>query len=293
MIATSTGSFPIGFRRGWSPWQRDLGGVVRWAIENAFPHMDFGPLTPAEVKQVQDAGLTVGAVDLLRWTDLLSPDPAIRQQAVDANVAYVTGIAALGVKRFLAVMSPQDPAAPRKDNFALAAEAYGQLCAAVAGTEARIVLEGAPGRPPHFANLACTPADLRAMLKAVNSEVLGVNFDPSHLVRAGIDPLRFLHEFAPYVHHVHAKDTLLLDEDRYQHGTLQQATFDEPHRYGADAWRYALPGRGKLPWREMLNLLKETGYTGRVSIELEDKDLTTEDAEKAGLLEAAAFLRAC
>src|SRR5205085_622166 len=128
------------------------------------------------------------------------------------------------------------------------------------------------------------------LLTAVDSPALGVNFDPSHPVRMGIDPLRMLNEFAPRVFHVHAKDTLILDDALYEHGHLQQATFARPHKFGAFAWRYAMPGKGALPWREMLGVLKEAGYAGRVSIEVEDEDVDGEEAECAALLAARDFL---
>ena len=41
---------------------------------------------------------------------------------------------------------------------------------------------------------------------------MSANFDPSHLIRMGIDPLRFLEEFIDSVYHVHGKDTEILAE---------------------------------------------------------------------------------
>ena len=121
-----------------------------------------------------------------------------------------------------------------------------------------------------------------------------MNYDPSHLVRMGVDPVRFLREFAGRVGHAHAKDTTFIEAERYEHGTLQQATFAGPHVYGGFGWRYALPGRGAVPWAEVFAALAEAGYAGGVSIELEDEEYLTDDAaERRGLVEAAAFLAGC
>jgi sugar phosphate isomerase/epimerase len=291
MATTRTGSFPIGFRRGWGQWQRDLPALIRFARENDFPFLDFGPAPVEELKQALASGIAIGSVDLMRWSDLVSPDAGRRGDAVRANAEYVRQIASLGVKHFLAVMSPEDPTLERRSNFGLAADAYRRLCEAVAPLGVKIVLEGWPGKPPHFASLGCTPADLRAMFDAVGSDVLGVNFDPSHLVRMGINPPAFVGEFAPQIFHAHAKDLAWLDENRYEHGTLQQATFANPRAFGGHHWRYALPGRGACRWQEILAALHEHGYRGLLSVELEDDQYNgSTGGEQRGLIEARAFL---
>ena len=292
MAKTRTGNFPIGFRRGWGDWQRDLGGVVRWARENDFEHMDFGPISVEDARRVADAGLTIGSADLPDWPALASPDPVKRRERADAAAAYVRSLVPLGVRVFFAVVAPEDPGRSRRENFEFAADGYGRLCEAVGSAGATVVLEGAPGKPPYFASLACTPADCRAFLKAVGSDALGINFDPSHLIRLGIDPVRFLREFGPRVGHVHAKDTELLPDGLYEHGNLQPPTFAVPGRYAGPHWRYALPGRGAAPWGALFSVLEEAGFAGRVSIELEDEQyIGTEGGEKRGLTESREFLR--
>ena len=271
MAKTHTGSFPIGFRRGWGAWQRDLPQLLAFARANDFEFLDFGPVPPDELRQVRSAGVRVGSVDLKDWKLLLSPDAGRRNAAADANAEYVRAIAAEGVRTFLAAAVPEDPARPRAENFAYAVEGYGRLLAAVAPLGVKVVLEGWPGAAPHYATLACTPADCRALFAAVGSDALGVNYDPSHLVRTGIDPVRFAREFAGRIHHAHAKDADLPEEARYQHGDLQAATFDRPHEFGGHHWRYTIPGRGRTPWGDVLTALSESGYRGPLSIELEDE----------------------
>ncbi len=56
-------------------------------------------------------------------------------------------------------------------------------------------------------------------------EASAVNFDPSHLIRMGIDPVRFVEEFAPRIAHVHGKYTEILTDRLYDLGTEQQPTF--------------------------------------------------------------------
>ena len=123
-----------------------------------------------------------------------------------------------------------------------------------------------------------------------NPLALGINFDPSHAVRMGIDPVRMLWEFAPHVVHVHAKDTRVLDDGLYEHGNLQQATFATPSKFGAYWWRYTVPGKGEIPWSQLFVALTDSGYAGRISIELEDEEVEGEDAEREALIAARDFL---
>lgn len=291
MPTTHTGSYPIGFRRGWADWQRDLPQLLAFARQHGFAFVDFGPIGPDELRQVQSAGVRVGSVDLKDWKDLLSPDRGQRRAAVQANIEHVHSAATMGVGLFLSVLVPEDPARARSENFSFAVDAYGELLEATAATGAKIVLEGWPGQPPHYGSLACTPADLRAIFNALDSNALGVNFDPSHLLRMGIDIVRFIHEFAGRIHHAHAKDTELLADGLYAHGNTQVATFDQPRAFGGYCWRYAVPGEGHVPWRRVLETLQSVGYRGLLSIEMEDERFNgTPDGERRGLLASRDFL---
>lgn len=292
MARTATGTFPIGFRRGWGQWQRDLPAAVQWAKKNDFEHLDLGPVSPEEARQVTESGLQIGSFDLKQWPDLASPDAGKRAAAAAANAEAVKALVPIGVRNFFAVVVPEEPSRSRKENYEFAVAGWGELCRLLSSLNVRIVLEGWPGQSPHYASLACTPVELRAFLKDVGSEVLGVNFDPSHLIRMNIDPVRFLGEFASIVYHVHAKDTELLDDDLYEFGDLQQATFAKSHGFGGHHWRYTIPGHGAARWAKLFRQLHDSGYRGRVSIELEDENFNgSTEGEQRGLLASRDFLK--
>lgn len=298
MTTTRTGNFPIGFRRGWTDWQKDLSALIGFAQRNGFEAIDVGALPAAELKQVLDAGLRIGSADVPQpWPDLASADPAKRKDAAQRAAAYLREAAALpggsggGVRNFFIVAIPEDHARPRSENLDFAADGYGQLCAAVADTPARIIVEGWPGVAPHYSSLACTPADYRLLFERVGSPVMGVNFDPSHLIRMGIDAARFAEEFAPRIYHVHGKDTELLGDELYEHGNLQPATIAKSHGFGAHHWRYTIPGQGVVRWGKLLSILASAGYDGIVSIELEDENFNgSTQGEQRGLLASKDFL---
>jgi sugar phosphate isomerase/epimerase len=292
MAKTKTGGFAIGFRAGSSAWQKDPKQLIAFARRHGFEGLDVIDWPAEQIKPLIAAGLRIGSVDLQRpWSAIMSADAQKRQEAVAVAAAHIRSVAALGVVNFFCVVLPENDAADRRENFALAVDGFGQLVAAIDGSGARIVIEGWPASPPHYSSVVCTPETYREFITQVGSDAIAINFDPSHLVRMGIDPLRFLGEFGHRVAHVHAKDTLILPDGLYEFGNLQPATLARPHEYGGHHWRYTLPGRGGVPWKELLGMLKKSAYAGIVSVELEDEDfIGSDDAEKRGLIASREFL---
>ena len=108
MLSTRTGGFPIGFRRGWSDWQKDLPGLIAWAKANHLAVIDVGGDAEQTVPEIVAAGLGVGSADLKSWSGFLSADPAKRADAVAANESYIANVAAAGAKNFFTVMLPEE-----------------------------------------------------------------------------------------------------------------------------------------------------------------------------------------
>ena len=289
MFTTRTGNFPIGFRRGGSPWQKDLTGLLNWSKENGFGAIDLGR-DPSEIGAVQDAGLKVGSIDLLGWQPMFGADKGARTEAVEKNREFIGRACDAGARNFFAVILPVDTKLPRAENFGYTVESLGALAPTLDEHGAHLVIEGWPGPGA----LCCTPEGYRALFEAVPSPSMGINYDPSHLVRMGIDPIRFLKEFGARVHHVHGKDCAILPDDLYEYGWEQAATFKKSPDFGEAAWRYTIPGQGDSNWGEICRLLVENNYEGAICIELEDANYNGSEAgEKAGLLAGAQFLSAC
>ena len=128
------------------------------------------------------------------------------------------------------------------------------------------------------------------MFEAIPSPNLGLSFDPSHLVRMQVDYVRALHEFGDRVHHVHLKDTEVMQERVYESGILGPS-FGNPYRYSEGWWRYTIPGEGEIDWNLVVRRLDEIGYDRVLSVELEDHHFTgTPELEKEGLLRAKEYV---
>jgi sugar phosphate isomerase/epimerase len=289
MSKTRTGQFTIGFRRG-GGWQRDLEALIAWAKANDFGAIDLGCDAPTAGKAVLESKLRIGSVDLPEMQRMISKDKARRKDAIARNAAHIEACAPLGPINHFLVMLPEDPGLPRAENFGYMVEGFSQLAPVMEKHDAHLVIEGWPGPGA----LCCTPETYRAFFKECPSKAMGVNYDPSHLIRTGIDPLRFLGEFAERACHIHGKDTELLSERLYEYGNLQPAAFAEPFGFGEQCWRYTIPGHGQMRWSEGFRILEKAGYRGCVSVELEDANFNgTEAGEKLGLNLGRRFLEGC
>ena len=273
--------------------EMEIGAFCDWLAENGFETLDTGPLTPEIAAALQKSGIELGSVDATPWQGAISPNAEARGQAIAELKTSMTTSADLGAKVFFVVLIPEDPALGRKENFEIWKSVYPEIVTHAESLDTCLAVEPWPGGAPHYGNLGCSPEMWRAMFSACPSSHLGLSFDPSHLVRVGVDYLRALHEFGDRVIHVHAKDSVINDEMLYEQG-IYGPSFGQPYRYGDGWWRYCIPGDGLVDWSRLIAGLQDAGYDGPLSIELEDHRYGPEpEKQKAGLLAAREHLQAC
>jgi sugar phosphate isomerase/epimerase len=254
-----------------------------WLRDHGFEAVDVGEIS-AEARQAADAaGLVIGTANV-QTRDLMNVDPIQRQAGIENCKNTIRKAVDYGVGLLFCVFVPPDPSKGRAANFELWKEGFAPVAEFAESTGVRIVMEGWPGGPPYYPSLGCTPEMWRAMFAAIPSPAFGLNYDPSHLVRLGIDHIRALHEFADRVYHVHAKDTALDAERLYEHGNLGPV-FHGARGFGEDWWRYTIPGDGVVNWARVVERLEDAGYDGIVSVELEDYRYWKDwDAQAEGLI---------
>ena len=98
---------------------------------------------------------------------------------------------------------------------------------------------------------------------------LYLNYDPSHLVWMGIDPVEALRPYVDRIPHAQAKDIQVDPEARNRYGWPGRAvTRDDPWDVGW--WRYRVPGLGQVDWVRVVDALYEGGFDGVLSVEHED-----------------------
>ncbi len=123
-------------------------------------------------------------------------------------------------------------------------------------------------------------------LRAAVGDVIGANFDPSHLIWQGMDPVAAIRELKGAIYHVHAKDTKI---DKYN--TAKNGVLDTKH-YGRElerAWVFRTVGYGNNEsyWRDLVSNLRLCGYDKVLSIEHEDSVMSIDE----GLRKAVSFLK--
>ena len=99
---------------------------------------------------------------------------------------------------------------------------------------------------PHPYRYVSNADGLLRLADQVQSPALGINYDPSHTFPCGDMPHVAIYRLGSRVFHCHFSDNDALTNAH---------------------WR---PGMGKIDWRAMLKALHETGFTGTISVELED-----------------------
>ena len=283
MYVTRTGEFPIGFRERFKD-------SIAWAREASISVIELADDVAAQAAEARKSGLTVAAITLENMKGMLSADPSTRKSAQEANRRLIEECSDDSPTCCFTVSAPENPDLPPRRNFEFMVESYAQLQGSLQETGSRLVIEGWPGPGA----VCCTPEAFRAFFKECSADCYGINYDPSHLVRMGIEPIRFLEEFVDRIYHVHGKDTEILTSDLYEYGHELPPVFRDTRRFAGGWWRYTIPGFGLTPWPEVFRILSLNGYAGAVAIELEDDNFwETPALQREGILTGAQFLSRC
>jgi sugar phosphate isomerase/epimerase len=117
-------------------------------------------------------------------------------------------------------------------------------------------------------NLVHNPETLFKLRNEVG-DMVGMNFDPSHLFWMGGDPIAAARTLGDAIYHVHAKDVRIERGINDAHGLLDVKPIES---FASRSWNYVALGYGNDIgyWKEFFTVVKMTGYEGPVVIEMED-----------------------
>lgn len=122
----------------------------------------------------------------------------------------------------------------------------------------------------------------RALEALKYRETFGFNFDPSHLLWQGVDPVEFIRAFPDRIYHVHMKDAIVKLDGRS--GILSShLNFGDPAR----GWDFRSLGHGGVNFEEIIRALNDIDYGGPLSVEWEDSGMDRDHGAK----EACEFVR--
>ena len=246
-------------------------------------HLDveaFGPMPADRVRSMMNGhGLSISAIAY--YENNLHADHAVREATHDHLRRCVDAAQLLDVG-LVGTFVGRDVSRTVRENLRLAEEVLPPLVDYASARGVRLVVENCPMEGWHPdgypANLAYSP-ELWGWLRDLG---LYLNFDPSHLVWLGIDPLAVLEEHADLVRHVQAKDVEVDPVARNRYGVFGQVINRDP--WSSGWWRYRIPGLGQVDWPGLVDLLARCGYDGTISVEHEDPVWSGDpDRVRAGL----------
>jgi sugar phosphate isomerase/epimerase len=123
-------------------------------------------------------------------------------------------------------------------------------------------------------------------LRDACGDIIGCNFDPSHLFWQGIDPTAALRALRDCIYHVHAKDSRAEPVITQVNGVLDTKPYiDEINR----SWIFRTVGYGHDAgfWVDFVSILRLIDYDFVLSIEHEDSLMSGEE----GIKKAISFLK--
>jgi sugar phosphate isomerase/epimerase len=125
-------------------------------------------------------------------------------------------------------------------NYQDYADGLAEVCTRAGQAGLRVAIE------PHPYRWVCSAQSMLRLIERTGADNLGLNLDPSHLFPNGEIPHYTAYQLGAKVFHTHFSDN---DGQSNAH------------------WR---PGKGKVDWTAVLRSLRDVGYDGVISLELED-----------------------
>lgn len=154
-----------------------------------------------------------------------------------------------------------------EENLDLVKEIWPSIIETAEKYKVKIAIENCPmlfdgDQWPGGQNLMTTPVIWQKVFDILDSEYLGINYDPSHFVWQRIDYIKPLYQFREKIFHVHYKDIKLYEDKLERCGVMAY-----PLQYMSPK----LPGLGDVDWGKYVSALTDIGYDGYTCIEVEDK----------------------
>ena len=187
-----------------------------------------------------------------------------------AAVAHLKNVIAASAKlgvNMVTTFIGRDQTKTVEENLEILKEVWPPIIAWAEQMGVRIAIENCPmlfgcDQWPGGQNLFTTPALWRKIFAILNSDNLGINYDPSHFVWQMIDYVAPLYEFKDKIFHVHYKDIKVYRDRLNDVGVMA---------YPLDFMSPKLPGLGDVDWGRYVSALTDIGYDGPTCIEVEDR----------------------
>lgn len=132
-------------------------------------------------------------------------------------------------------------------------------------------------------NISYCSASWELMFSAIDTPVLGLEWEPCHALERLADPIPQLRRFAKKIVHIHGKDATV--------------AWDVLRDYGTDSGMAYIwdrtPGFGDTNWADIFTILIQNGYTGGCDIEGYHDPVHYDDMEWTAQVTALDYLKRC
>jgi sugar phosphate isomerase/epimerase len=252
-------------------------------------HIDTESLTQEKADELNayasSKGVEISA--LAYYPNPLDEDPEKRRLAIDHLYSVIDAAALMDVN-LVTTFIGRMPSKTVSENLAEVAKVWTPIVKHAEEKNVKIAIENCPmlfteDEWPGGQNLMTTPALFRKVFELLDSDHIGLNFDPSHFVWQQMDYIKPLYEFKDKLFHVHYKDIKVYPEKLADVGIM--AT---PLQYMSPK----LPGLGDVDWGKYVSALTDIGYAGYTCIEVEDKAFEKDYAAvKTSVRQSTRYLR--
>ena len=200
------------------------------------------------------------------YPNTMDPDKQKRED----NILHLKSVIDAGAKlkvNMVTTFIGRDQTKSVEENLKLVEKIWPPILEYAKERNVKIAIENCPmlfgeDQWPGGQNLMTSPENWDKVFGILDSEYLGINFDPSHFVWQMMDYIQPIYQYKDKIFHVHFKDIKLYPEKLAKVGVMA---------YPLKFMSPKLPGLGDVNWRKFVSALTDIGYDGHVCIEVEDK----------------------
>lgn len=200
------------------------------------------------------------------YPNTLDPDENKRALAIEHLKNLIRASKKLGVNMVTTFIG-RDQSKTVEENLEIVKEVWLSILKVAEENQVRVAIENCPmlfgeDQWPGGQNLMTTPVIWEKVFSILDSEYLGINYDPSHFVWQMMDYIKPIYQFKDKIFHVHYKDIKVYQDKLEKYGSMAY-----PLQYMSPK----LPGLGDVDWGKYVSALTDIGYEGYTCIEIEDK----------------------
>ena len=203
----------------------------------------------ADLTALQTISATTGVQPLAiaSGQSFLNPDATVLEQEIESTVRIIELAKKIGARYIRVFAGGHHLEDAPTEIFDRLHYALSKAGAAAEDMGVQLVVENHGG--PTLTGPRCA-----RLMEDINSEAVGINYDPANFLKSGIDPLIALHHILPWVKYTHWKDV----------------RWDNNANGGKGETLYCALGDGQMSVGPIVRTLLEACYQGPWVIEYED-----------------------